>query len=101
MCAALPSKETGKDHTQNLLREKTMEFNQGELIQIIAQNLDLPEKMIKPASSFKEDLGADSLDLVELAMSIEDRYGLSIPSEEAEKFLTVQEVIDYLKGANN
>lgn len=76
-----------------------MEFSNNELFKIIAQNLDLPENMITPASSFKEDLGADSLDLVELAMVLEDRYGVSIPDESAGKFNKVQDVMDYLKGA--
>ena len=48
-------------------------------------------------SSFKEDLGADSLDLFELVMSLEDTYGVEIPSEELEQLTTVESVVDYLK----
>ena len=48
-------------------------------------------------NSFKEDLGADSLDLFELVMSLEDTYGVEIPSEELEQLTTVESVVDYLK----
>jgi acyl carrier protein len=75
-----------------------MEFNQDELIQIIAENMDLPVATVKPRSSFREDLGADSLDLVELAISVEDKYGIDIPDADLKKFVKVQDAIDYLKG---
>ena len=52
----------------------------------------------KPESRFKEDLNADSLDLFELVMALEDEYSVEIPSEELEKLLTVQDVCDYLKN---
>lgn len=75
-----------------------MEFNQDELIKIIAKQLDLPETTVTPSSTFKEDLGVDSLDLVELVIAIEDKFGVSIPDEDTEKFNRVQDAIDYLKG---
>ena len=53
---------------------------------------------VKPESRFKEDLNADSLDLFELVMALEDEYSVEIPSEELEKLLTVQDVCDYLKN---
>jgi acyl carrier protein len=65
---------------------------------MIASTLDLPEATVKPASSFREDLGADSLDLVEMAIAIEEKFGISIPDEDSEKFIRVQDAIDYLKG---
>jgi len=74
-----------------------MEFNQDQLIKLIAQNLDLPEDKVKPESAFKEDLGADSLDLVEMAMALEEKYHIDIPDEDMEKFTRVQDAIDYLK----
>ena len=49
-------------------------------------------------TSFKDDLGADSLDLFELVMAFEEEYGIEIPSEELEKLTTVGAVIDYIKG---
>ena len=64
---------------------------------LIAEQLNCPEDEINLESSFKEDLGADSLDLFELVMSLEDTYGVEIPSEELEQLTTVGSVMDYLK----
>ena len=64
---------------------------------LIAEQLNCPEDEIKLESFFKEDLGADSLDLFELVMSLEDTYGVEIPSEELEQLSTVGSVMDYLK----
>jgi acyl carrier protein len=55
------------------------------------------EEDINPESSFVEDLGADSLDTVELVMAFEEEFGIEIPDEDAEKILTVQNSIDYIK----
>lgn len=66
--------------------------------EIIAEQLNVEEGVIKPESSFKEDLGADSLDLFELVMALEDEYSVEIPSEDLEKLTTVQQVMDYLKA---
>ena len=65
--------------------------------EIIAEQLSVSEDEIKEESSFKENLGADSLDLFELVMALEDEYGVSIPAEDLEKLLTVKDVMDYLK----
>ena len=65
--------------------------------EIISEQLNCEAESIQPETSFKEDLGADSLDLFELVMSLEEEYGVEIPSEDLEKLLTVQDVIDYLK----
>ena len=67
-----------------------------DLKKLLAENLEVPEETIKPESKLKEDLGADSLSLVEIAMDIEEDYDISISDEAAEKFITVQDVIDYL-----
>lgn len=81
---------------------KTMK-NKGEIKmfekmkELIAEQLNCPAEEIKMESSFKEDLGADSLDLFELVMSLEDTYGVEIPSEELEQLTTVESVVDYLK----
>ena len=64
---------------------------------IIAEQLGVEEEDITPDSSFVEDLGADSLDTVELVMRFEEEFGIEIPDEDAEKILTVQNVVDYIK----
>lgn len=66
--------------------------------EIIADQLSVEADTITPATSFKEDLGADSLDLFELVMALEEEYNVEIPSEELEKITTVGAVIEYLKG---
>jgi len=56
------------------------------------------ESQVVPTASFKDDLGADSLDVVELVMELEDEFDMEISDEEAEKISTVQEVIDYIES---
>ena len=63
---------------------------------IIAEQLGVSEDEIKTTSSFIEDLGADSLDTVELVMALEDEFECEIPDEEAEKIRTVQQAIEYV-----
>ncbi|HWP92137.1 MAG TPA: acyl carrier protein [Thermodesulfobacteriota bacterium] len=63
---------------------------------MIATQLGKSENEVTPESSFIEDLGADSLDLVELIMSMEDEFGLEISDEDAEGILTVQDAINYI-----
>lgn len=65
---------------------------------LVAAQLGIDEAVIKPESNFKEDLKADSLDLFELVMSLEDECSVTIPSEELEKILTVQDVVDYIEA---
>ena len=64
---------------------------------IVAEQLSVDEAEIQLGSSFKEDLGADSLDLFELVMALEDEYKIEIPSDDLVKILTVEDVINYLK----
>ena len=66
--------------------------------EIIADQLGVDEDIITEEASFKEDLGADSLDLFELAMALEDTQSVEIPSEELEGLTTVGKVMDYLKS---
>jgi acyl carrier protein len=66
------------------------------LKKIIADQLSVNEEDITPEASFIEDLNADSLDLVELIMSLEEEFGVKISDEDAEKIQTVQDAIDYL-----
>ena len=64
--------------------------------QIISEQLGVDETEITPSASFVDDLGADSLDQVELVMALEEAFDLEISDEEAEKILTVQDAIDYI-----
>ena len=63
---------------------------------IIADQLNVDEKDVVPDASFIDDLGADSLDTVELVMALEEEFETDIPDEEAEKIKTVQDVINYI-----
>jgi acyl carrier protein len=65
---------------------------------IIADQLGLTEEEIKPESKFIEDLGADSLDIVELIMAMEEEFQTEIPDEEAEKIRSVGDAIEYVKA---
>jgi acyl carrier protein len=64
---------------------------------IIVEQLGVDEEDVTPDASFVDDLGADSLDTVELVMAFEEEFGIEIPDEDAEKILTVQNVMDYIK----
>jgi acyl carrier protein len=64
---------------------------------IIAEQLDVEEDEVTPEASFVEDLGADSLDTVELVMALEEEFEIEIPDEDAEKILTVGKAMDYIK----
>ena len=65
---------------------------------IIVEQLGVKPEDVKPAASFVEDLGADSLDTVELVMALEEEFETEIPDEEAEKISTVQSAVDYIKS---
>ena len=66
--------------------------------EMIADQLSVEAEIITEASSFKDDLGADSLDLFELTMALEDEYGIEIPSEDLEKIVTVGDVVEYVNA---
>ena len=64
---------------------------------IVSNQLDVEKEKVKPETSFTNDLGADSLDIVELVMELEEEFGMSIPDEDAEKIRTVGEAIQYIR----
>ncbi len=66
--------------------------------EIIAEQLGISEEEIQNDSLFMDDLGADSLDVVELVMALEEEFEIDIPDDEAEKLLTVQKLIEYLEA---
>lgn len=66
--------------------------------EIIEEQLNLDGVEITEGSSFKEDLGADSLDLFELVMAFEEEYGIEIPSEDLENIATVGDIMEYMKA---
>jgi len=64
---------------------------------IICEQLEVSEEDVVPGASFVDDLGADSLDQVELIMAMEEEFGISISDEEAEKIVTVKDAVDYIE----
>lgn len=75
-----------------------MENIEARVKKIVAEQLGVAEADVKNESSFVEDLGADSLDNVELVMALEEEFECEIPDEEAEKITTVQQAVDYINA---
>ena len=75
-----------------------MEELMSRLKEIVVDRLNVEEDQIKPEASFVEDLGADSLDIVELIMGIEEEFDIEIPDEDAEKLTSVGDAINYVKN---
>jgi len=69
----------------------------GRIAEIIAEQLGVETSEVTPEASFVDDLGADSLDTVELVMALEEEFGIEIPDEEAEKITAVKDAITYIK----
>jgi acyl carrier protein len=69
--------------------------------ELISKQLGVDISQVTPDASFVEDLGADSLDTVELVMAFEENFGVEIPDEDAEKIAKVQDAIDYIKNKSN
>lgn len=78
-----------------------MENIEQRVKKIVAEQLGVNEAEVKNDSSFVDDLGADSLDTVELVMALEEEFNLEIPDEEAEKITNVQQAIDYITAHSN
>lgn len=84
--------------TENKHRKKENRNMLEKIKEIVADQLGIDEDDVKLESNFKEDLEADSLDLFELVMALEEDYGVEIPSEDLEKIATVNDIIEYLKN---
>jgi acyl carrier protein len=65
---------------------------------IIVEQLGVDEEEVKPEATFVDDLGADSLDVVELVMALEEEFGIEISDEDAEKLVSVQHAVNYIEG---
>lgn len=65
---------------------------------VVVEQLSVEESLVTPEASFTADLGADSLDTVELVMAFEEEFGCEIPDEEAEKIQTVQDAVNYIEA---
>ena len=78
-----------------------MENIEQRVKKIVAEQLGVNEAEVKNESSFVDDLGADSLDTVELVMALEEEFNLEIPDKEAEKITNVQQAIDYITAHSN
>jgi acyl carrier protein len=65
---------------------------------VVVEQLSVEESLVTPEASFTADLGADSLDTVELVMAFEEEFGCEIPDEEAEKIATVQDAVSYIEA---
>jgi acyl carrier protein len=76
-------------------------FSEDQVKEIIAKELEVGIQQLTPEAKFIEDLGADSLDIVELVMALEEKFGLDIPDEDADKLKTVGDALDYLKSHVN
>ena len=78
--------------------EHVAAFSEERVKEIIAKDLEVGVQQLTPEAKFIEDLGADSLDIVELVMALEEEFGLDIPDEDAEKLKTVGDAMNYLKA---
>jgi len=72
-----------------------------EVKEVIVEQLNVSPDEVKPESKFVEDLGADSLDVVEMIMALEEKFEIEIPDSEAEKIQTVQDVVNYIEQHKN
>ncbi|HED00656.1 MAG TPA: acyl carrier protein [Proteobacteria bacterium] len=71
---------------------------QDQVMEIIANQLSVAKEEVTPQASFVDDLGADSLDLVELVMAMEEKFSIDIADEDAEKMKTVQDAVNYIQA---
>jgi acyl carrier protein len=72
-----------------------------EVKEVIVEQLNVAPEEVKPEARFVEDLGADSLDVVEMIMALEEKFEIEIPDSDAEKIQTVKDVVDYIEKAKS
>jgi acyl carrier protein len=89
-----PSSEPHREESVVAANEDRVEER---VIEIVCENLGVNKEQVTRNTSFTEDVGADSLDIVELVMELEEEFEITIPDEQAEKIKTVGEAIDYIK----
>jgi len=96
-CDAIANNRFGKtQRNKELGANIDMSSIEDRVKKIVCEQLGVKEEEVKPSSAFVEDLGADSLDTVELVMALEEEFETEIPDEEAEKIATVQLACDYI-----
>ncbi len=76
-----------------------MNHIQARIVKIVAEHIDVDESKVTENASFADDLGADSLDQVELVMAFEEEFGIEIPEDAAEKIATVADAVNYISNA--
>jgi acyl carrier protein len=81
---------------QPLWEDETVPSVEERVIDIVCENLGVSKEQVTRSTSFQEDMGADSLDIVELVMELEEEFEITIPDDQAEKIKTVGEAIDYI-----
>jgi len=82
-----------------LIQKAMAENIQEKVTEIIVEQLGVSADQVKPESKMIEDLGADSLDAVELVMAVEEEFGIEVPDEEAEKLISVGDIISHVENA--
>jgi acyl carrier protein len=83
--------------SEPLWEEPPVATTEERIIQIVCDNLGVNKEQVTRNTSFQEDIGADSLDIVELVMELEEEFEITIPDDEAEKIKTVGQAIDYIE----
>ena len=89
-----------KQSPTNLLNQAVMSDIESKVKDIIVEQLGVSADQVKPEAKFIEDLGADSLDTVELVMAFEEEFGIEVPDEDAEKLQSVGDVVSYVNSAS-
>ena len=87
----------GRAGSHPLREESNVPSVEEKVIEIVCENLGVNKEQVTRQTSFQEDVGADSLDIVELVMELEEEFEITIPDEQAEKIKTVGEAIDYIE----
>ena len=87
-----------KQSPTNLLNQAVMSDIESKVKDIIVEQLGVNADQVKPEAKFIEDLGADSLDTVELVMAFEEEFGIEVPDEDAEKLQSVSDVVNYVSA---